>query len=178
MLKILNILSEVITSIPTYHVPKSTQKVYEILRKIFPNTPEYILKDYLSNKNFSKVTEKDVMNAIWQIPGFITKNYKLAILNVNPMNFTDDTIDWMLDRDFGDNVDHNIPKDKERTEYQRTIARTDGKNEPIVVIKKKDGKYELIEGWHRTMSILKLGDNGEDLKNWEKVKIRAYVSTE
>jgi len=25
------------------------------------------------------------------------------------------------------------------------------------------------------MSILLLGDNGEDLKNWDKVKIRAFV---
>jgi hypothetical protein len=33
----------------------------------------------------------------------------------------------------------------------------------------------MVEGWHRTMSALKLGDNGEDLKNWDKVKLRAFV---
>ena len=103
---------------------------------------------------------------------------KLKILNVNPMDFTDETIDWMIEREFGYSIEHNIPKDKDRTEFQRKIARADGRNEPIVVIKTKDGKYELIEGWHRTMSILKLGDNGEDLKNWDKVKIRAFVSEE
>jgi len=112
------------------------------------------------------------------VPGFITRNYKLKILNVNPMDFTDETIDWMIEREFGYSIEHNIPKDKDRTEFQRKIARADGRNEPIVVIKTKDGKYELIEGWHRTMSILKLGDNGEDLKNWDKVKIRAFVSEE
>lgn len=178
MKKILNILSEVITSIPTHNISKSTEKIYQILRKLYPDTPEYILKDFLADKNFSKVTKDDVLNAVSQIPGFITRNYQLKILNVNPMDFTDETIDWMIDRNFGDVVDYNIPKDKERTEYQKSIARADGKNEPIVVIRKKNGKYELIEGWHRTMTILKLGDNGEDLKNWNKVKIRAFVSTE
>ena len=43
------------------------------------------------------------------------------------------------------------------------------------VLRRLFGKYELIEGWHRTMSALKLGDNGEDLKNWDKIKLRAFV---
>lgn len=169
MKSLLSILSEVLTSIPNYNINKNTDKVYRILRKQFPNTPEYVLKDYLSN---------NVLNSLSQIPGFITRDYKLKIINVNPLDFTEETIDWMIDRGFGDVIDYNIPKDKERTDYQRKIARADGRNEPIVVIKRKNGKYELIEGWHRTMSILKLGDNGEDLKNWDKVKIRAFVLEE
>ena len=68
------------------------------------------------------------------------------------------------------------PKDKQRMDVQRKLAVSTGKNEPITVVKHKDGKYEIIEGWHRVMSILKLGDNGEDLKNWDKVKLRAFVS--
>jgi len=26
------------------------------------------------------------------------------------------------------------------------------------------------------MSILKMGDNGEDIKNWDKVKLRAFIT--
>jgi hypothetical protein len=178
MKKLLDILSEVVTSIPVHNIYKSAQFVYQVLRKAYPNTPEYILKDFLSGKDFTNSTKEDILRTVSMVPGFITKNYKLSILNVNPMDFTDETLDWMIQRNFGDTVDYNIPKDKERTEYQRKIARADGRNEPIIVIKTKDGKYDLIEGWHRTMSILKLGDNGEDLKNWDKVKIRAFVSEE
>lgn len=178
MKSLLSILSEVLTSIPNYNIEKNTEKVYRILSKQFPDTPEYVLKDYLSNKEFKNVTKEKVLNSLSQIPGFITHDYKLKIINVNPLDFTEETIDWMIDRGFGDVIDYNIPKDKERTDYQRKIARADGRNEPIVVIKRKNGKYELIEGWHRTMSILKLGDNGEDLKNWDKVKIRAFVLEE
>ena len=48
-------------------------------------------------------------------------------------------------------------------------------NEPVIVERLSNGKYKLLEGWHRTMSILLLGDNGEDIKNWDKVKIRSFV---
>jgi hypothetical protein len=178
MKKLLDILSEVVTSIPVHNIHKSAQFVYQVLRKAYPNTPEYILKDFLSDRDYSRISKENILKAVSMVPGFITRNYKLKILNVNPMDFTDETIDWMVEREFGDSIEYNIPKDKERTEFQRKIARADGRNEPIVVIKTKDGKYELIEGWHRTMSILKLGDNGEDLKNWDKVKIRAFVSEE
>lgn len=178
MKKFIDILKEQITSIPTHSISKSAEKLYEFLKKIYPNTPEYILKDFLSGKEFGKFTKEDILKLISNVPGFITRNYKLKILNVNPLDFTDETVDWFIERDFGDIVEYGIPDDEQRTKKQKEIARSDGKNEPIVVIKRKNGKYELIEGWHRTMAILKLGDNGEDLKNWNKVKIRAFVSNE
>ena len=40
----------------------------------------------------------------------------------------------------------------------------------------KGGEFRLLEGWHRTMAILSLGDNGEkDPTKWNKIKIKAYV---
>ena len=101
--------------------------------------------------------------------------WKLEILNVNPEDFDDRTVNAFSERHFGDVNTYQVPDDEERTQTQRDIAKGDGTNEPVIVEKKPNGKYELIEGWHRTMSILLLGDNGEDLKNWGRVKIRAFV---
>jgi len=106
---------------------------------------------------------------------FLKGPWKLQILNVNPEDFDERTLNAFSERDFGNVNTYQVPDDEERTQTQRDIAKGDGTNEPVIVEKKPDGKYELIEGWHRTMSILLLGDNGEDLKNWGKVKIRAFV---
>lgn len=178
MISLLNILKEEVTSIPIHNISKSAEKVYRKIKSIYPNVPEYIIKDYLNNKDYSGFSNYEIMKGIHNLPGFIVKNYKLKILNVNPLDFTDETVDWFIERNFGENPEPSIPDDKKRTRLQRKFARSDGRNEPIVVIKRKDGKYELIEGWHRTMAILRLGDNGEDLKSWSKVKIRAFVSEE
>ena len=61
-------------------------------------------------------------------------------------------------------------------ETQMNMRRSDGNNEPVILLQNPDGNYELVEGWHRTMSILKMGDNGEDVKNWDKVKLRAFIA--
>lgn len=178
MVSLLDILKEQITSIPTYNISKSANKVYQIFKKLYPEVPEYIIKDYLNNKDFSSFTKSEIMQGIKQLPNFLKLKYELKILNVNPADFTNSTIDWFIERDFGDIVEPTIPDDEERTARQREIARGDGKNEPIVVIQTFDGKYDLVEGWHRTMANLKLGDNGKNIKDWDKVKIKAFVSKE
>jgi hypothetical protein len=176
MISLLKILEEHITSIPVHNISKSARKVYELFKKQYPNVPEYVIMDFLNNKDYSKFSEYEILKILSEIPDYVSKKYDLRILYVNPMDFTDSTIDWFIERNFGDTIELAIPGDEERTKRQRLLSRSDGKNEPIVVLQHNNGKYELLEGWHRTMSILKLGDNGEDLKNWNKVKIRAFVS--
>jgi hypothetical protein len=107
---------------------------------------------------------------------YLNGDWKLRIIEVNPEDFTENTINAFIERNFGDIDAYMVKNDKERMDVQRKLATPTGKNEPIIVIKHKDGKYEMVEGWHRVMSTLKLGDNGEDLKNWDKVKLRAFVS--
>ena len=67
-----------------------------------------------------------------------------------------------------------VPDDKERLDFQKTIAVGDGTNEPVI-LHKNGNKYILIEGWHRTMAILTLGDNGDHPDTWPTQKIKAYV---
>jgi hypothetical protein len=175
--------------IPIYkeYEPKSNIRLYNKLRKYYSTTPEYVLKDIWFN-NLAPNALEDINKNYYGDPvlflarfdggywdGFLRGPWKLEILNVNPEDFDDRTVNAFLERNFGEVDAYLVPDDEERTKTQRRLAKSTGMNEPVIVEKKPNGKYELIEGWHRTMSILLLGDNGEDLKNWDKVKIRAFV---
>jgi len=180
-------LLEDIQSIPLSK-PKSSvcKSFYNRLRKEFPNTPEYILNEFTTNvlcgdeESFNTIMKQYYGDPIpflgKMIYDYLGSDWKLRIIEVNPEDFTDNTVNAFLERNFGEIDAYMVANDKERMDTQRKLATTTGKNEPIIVIKHKDGKYEMVEGWHRVMSTLKLGDNGEDLKNWDKVKLRAFVS--
>ena len=48
-------------------------------------------------------------------------------------------------------VRHDVDKDTERHETQKELLQSKGiSEEPIILFKNRDGKYELGEGWHRT----------------------------
>ncbi len=180
-------LLEDIQSIPLYKPTSSVCKsFYNRLKKEFPNAPEYILKEFVTNvlcgddESFKTIMGQYHGDPIPFLGGkiydYLNGNWKLKVIEVNPEDFTDNTVNAFLERNFGEVDAYMVKNDKERMDVQRKLATPTGKNEPIIVIKHKDGKYEMVEGWHRVMSTLKLGDNGEDLKNWDKVKLRAFVS--
>ena len=180
-------LLEDIQSIPLFKPTSSVCKsFYNRFRKEFPNTPEYILKEFVTNvlcgddESFKTIMGQYHGDPIpflgKKIYDYLNGDWKLKVIEVNPEDFTDNTVNAFLERNFGEVDAYMVKNDKERMDVQRKLATPTGKNEPIIVIKHKDGKYEMVEGWHRVMSTLKLGDNGEDLKNWDKVKLRAFVS--
>jgi hypothetical protein len=185
-MKFSDILKE---GIPIYkeYEPSTNKKMYDRLRKYYSSTPEYVLKDIFFNnvavnamEDINKNYYGDPILFLARFDGgywdrFLKGPWKLEILNVSPEDFDDRTVNGFIERDFG-NVDaYLVPNDEERMETQKRMATSNGMNEPIIVERNRIGKYELIEGWHRAMSILLLGNNGEDLKNWDKVKIRAFV---
>ena len=185
-MKFSDILKE---GIPIYkeYEPSTNKKMYDRLRKYYSSTPEYVLKDIFFNnvavnamEDINKNYYGDPILFLSRFDGgywdrFLKGPWKLEILNVSPEDFTDRTVNGFIDRDFG-NVDaYLVPNDEERMKNQKRISTSTGMNEPIIVERNRTGKYELIEGWHRAMSILLLGNNGEDLKNWGKVKIRSFV---
>ena len=205
-------LEEEVTSIPIYKDNNPHKRVYEKMRMEFPNTPEYVLQDYYRNIILMRApghrpAMKDILNTyngdpIPYIKGdgngwwynYLKGPWKLQVLNVNPMDFDGRTVRAFEQRDFGNINAYNVPKDEERMETQKELSRDDGMNEPVIILQNPDGTYQLVEGWHRTMSILKMGDKpNEDydddynyelwdeetpteLKDWDKVKLRAFVA--
>ena len=173
--------------IPIYKETNPYKNMYDKLRRYYSSTPEYVLKDIFNN-NLLPNSMEDIKKNYYGDPilylsrfdggywdRFLKGPWKLEVLTVNPEDFDDNTVNAFLERDFGNIDSYLVPNDEERMKTQKRLAKSSGMNEPIIVVRNPKGKYELIEVWHRTMSILLLGDNGEDLKNWDKVKIRAFV---
>ena len=201
-------LEEEVTSIPIYKDNNPHKRIYEKMRREFPDTPEYVLQDYYRNIILMRApghrpAMKDILNTyngdpIPYIKGdgngwwynYLKGPWKLQVLNINPMDFDKRTVRAFEQRDFGNINTYNVPKDEERMDTQMSMRRDDGMNEPVIILQNPDGTYQLIEGWHRTMSILKMGDkptedyddelwdeeSPTELKNWDKVKLRAFVA--
>lgn len=201
-------LEEEVTSIPIYKDNNPHKRIYEKMRREFPDTPEYVLQDYYRNIILMRApghrpAMKDILNTyngdpIPYIKGdgngwwynYLKGPWKLQVLNVNPMDFDKRTVRAFEQRDFGNINAYNVPNDEERMDTQMSMRRDDGMNEPVIILQNPDGTYQLIEGWHRTMSILKMGDKPTEdyddelwdeeipteLKDWDKVKLRAFVA--
>lgn len=201
-------LEEEVTSIPIYKDNNPHKRIYEKMRREFPDTPEYVLQDYYRNIILMRAAGhrpamKDILNTyngdpIPYIKGdgngwwynYLKGPWKLQVLNVNPMDFDKRTVRAFEQRDFGNINAYNVPNDEERMDTQMSMRRDDGMNEPVIILQNPDGTYQLIEGWHRTMSILKMGDKPTkdyddelwdeeiptELKDWDKVKLRAFVA--
>jgi len=167
----------------------SSNKSYEILSGVFVDTPEYVFDDFImSDKGFfQKELEKILRNnpdadeddVAYQFNDWVELKWKLKVLTLNASDFTKENQKTMKQRKFGNANPGNVPDDEERTEFQRKLAKKlkPGTNEPVIMLN-KGKEFRLLEGWHRTMAILSLGDNGEkDPTNWNKIKIKTWIGT-
>ena len=193
-------------TIPVYKEPSQFyaggKKIYKLFRNAFPNLPEHVANDIYNQT--SPGTNEKIINAINQgenpkqvflnyysgvsfnfskDPGtnltpdqfekiLLNGQWQLRIISVNPADFTEHSRNRMIQRNFGINPD----EDPVRIQRQQSRAKGDGTNEPVTIIQTQSG-YVLWEGFHRTMSILVLGKNGDDPLKWNKVKLRAWVVT-
>ena len=151
--------------------------------------PEYVFNDFVMSDNgfFQKELKRifkndptaDEEDIAFEFEDWVDIKWKLKVLEVNPSDFTKKNLQTMIKRKFGSANPSKVPDDEKRTEYQRKLAKKlkPGTNEPVIVL--DDGsEFKLLEGWHRTMAILSLGDNGEsNPRKWNKIKIKAYVGT-
>lgn len=135
----------------------------ELLRK-YPNVPRYILHDMYRGR------DEDWFH------GFNRLTWKKHVIEVNINDFSPNTQKKFLNRKFGEVNPQKVYNDKQRMHVQHEITKSiiPGHNEPVILVKRVDG-YELWEGFHRAMSLLKLGENGHDSILWNRVKINAWV---
>ena len=178
--------------------------LYQQFRQTFPNWPEQVANDIYNQT--SPGTNPDIMSPIKngtppaevfldyftakksgrdagtgltteQLKKvFIDGKWTKKILQVNPKNFTAHTLERMKKRNFlrtpGPDED---PARMARAQQAALATATKGSNEPVTIIKTQQGLV-LWEGFHRTMSILAQGDNGNtDPTKWNPVKLQAWV---
>ena len=135
-------------SIPIYKEANPYKKIYANLKKVYYNTPDYILKEFF---NTQILTNREALNAIIYkyknnpLPviddfydSFLKGPWKLKVLNVNPNDFDDPTVQAFIDREFGDVNAYLVPDDEERMKIQNKI------NNPCVKTKIKCVNDNLI----------------------------------
>jgi hypothetical protein len=162
---------------------RNKKDLRDYIKKNYPNTPEYVLEDIIRNSRDSLYN----INA----PGDVGSHpyetrmslkavladtgWSLEILDLAFEDFDPDTCRRFLERKFGDVNPYEIPNDEKRMEFQKSNLIGNGNNEPIILIK-KGSKYELLEGWHRTMTLLSRLPRDSSGKPEGKIKIKAWVS--
>lgn len=137
----------------------------------------------------------DSASRIFDAASFKDHNFGKApvIINVSPLDFNEKCLGIMMQRLFGYLADERIRDDDERSKRQRD--KLSEKQEPIIVIKGQDNKFDLLEGWHRAMAnlvfdgddnngapphhivMLKSGKGipSQELGHWKKVPLKAFV---
>jgi len=165
----------------------SDRTLYNQMRPFFEKTPEYVfrelyfVKDGFFKEEFAKMIadKEDDEEIEMSFMEWIDLKWKKKIIDVNIKDFNSNTQRSMKSRGMGTNSIKEIPSDEIRNSTQREIASNTepGKNEPVILLKTSRG-YDLIEGWHRTMSILSLGTDGtQNYEDWDKVKLNAWIAT-
>lgn len=122
---------------------------YDYLKRKLPNFPEYVLKDWI----YRKVTDyEDYQSFVNWVNDFLVdleweyqKDFPMTmdIFNENTQNELKERISGLVRPD--------VVRDVERHQSQKELLQSRGiSNEPIILFRTEDGKYQLGEGWHRT----------------------------
>lgn len=125
----------------------------------------------------SMLHNSEFSNIVW--------NKKPQMIHVSPVDFLPETISLFQLWKFGYKPSDKVRNDAERFDTQRKILANQKSNEPIIVVQ-QGNKYKLIEGVHRTVTILLKGAppdqvqavmDGQtpDYNRWQRVPIIAYV---
>jgi hypothetical protein len=133
-------------------VTETRQGMFNWLKEKLPNTPEYVIRDWV----YKMIKQSDDVNTYEGITEWIdeyVKDVEWEFQKDFPISmdiFTDKTKKELESR-IGGEVRQDVDKDTERHETQKELLQSKGiSEEPIILFKTKDGKYELGEGWHRT----------------------------
>ncbi len=133
-------------------VTETRQGMFNWLKEKLPNTPEYVIRDWV----YKMVTQSDEVNTYegimeWLDEFVVDLEWKTETNFPMTMDiFTDNTKNQLEVRMGGTIISH-VDKDLERHEKQKELLQSRGiSEEPIILFRTPDGKYELGEGWHRT----------------------------
>jgi len=124
--------------------------------------PEYVLRDWLyrNTKDIKDESPEEYKNLVRSylvsfVEGHGKGHWENKILDLSLESFTE-----FVQKDLRKKIEGlrrtDITKDTERHDFQQSNLEKGGlSSEPIIVVETKDGKYDLLEGWHRTTAALK-----------------------
>lgn len=177
----------VVSKSPTMDLDTRHPKI-QALQQTMLYTPQ--AKNNPSKPTYGSLSDMFKDSAVSSIAG--KNNWKLQVIEVHPLNFTQDTINSFLSHQFGSSpsLSAGVKNHDERMKIQSSLAgeRGEGSNEPIIMVRDGD-KFKMQEGWHRLYSYLtKFSAPPEeqekihsgqshtvDFNIWKPIKIRAYI---
>jgi GNAT superfamily N-acetyltransferase len=167
-------------------VTELRDRMYQYLKSIVPNWPDYIVKDWLY-ANFAKgptqtanwsfeTIGKDIPAMLKDMGLSVNTNWQLVPNMKFTMNMWEPKTLKRLQARAGGNTKSADPmvhipaNDAERHATQAALAKQQGgvRNEPVILMKTAQG-YELLEGWHRTIQHFAMYPQGYTGPAWVAV---------
>jgi len=126
------------------------------LQNQFLNTPSYVVYDwfYKNNKNESQEVIDELIVKYKNIEWTLKKNFPIS-LNI----LSQETKKLLKKRDGGKQF-RNLKGDAERHQTQKKLIIKNGLPTEAIIILDQNGKYELVEGWHRIIQLFILYPKG------------------
>ena len=158
-------------------------KLDRVMKSLFKNCPKYVFDEFYNADGgmFRKLVSEllddgyDIDDIEDHYSDYIDLDWELKTLELNIDDFSIKTQKNFRKREMGDKHMSFVPDDENRTKWQRENV-IEGDNEPLVMFQHGQ-EYELLEGYHRCMALLKKGDNNSgDYSNWRKVRMKSYVA--
>jgi hypothetical protein len=124
--------------------------------------PNYVLKDWLyrNTKDVGEMQPEEYKGLVKSylesfVEGHGNGHWEYKVLDISIDSFTE-FVQNDLKKKMEGFINPLITKDEERHKTQQSQLEKQGVSpEPIIVVQTKDGKYDLLEGWHRTTNALK-----------------------
>lgn len=145
-----------------YKLMEVRKPLMDYLKSKLPNTPEYVIQDFFY-KNLKNAKQEEIDELIseysdvkWELKTNFSINYKI---------FDSDTIKRLKEREGGSKNPYQVPNDKKRHNTQKELIIKRGLPKEPILLFKVNGKYELIEGWHRTIQLLNMFPKGYKYPN-------------
>jgi len=138
------------------------QGLLSYLKQKLPNTPEYVIKD-LIYKNIKAANDNESAQEwkSWIDKYFLNLKWESKTNFPITMDIFNDKTQNKLKERIGGKIQKDVDKDIERHKTQQDLLKSQGiSKEPIILFKTKNGKYELAEGWHRTIQAFKMYPEG------------------
>lgn len=140
---------------------------------------------FQDGSNMGDGNSQETFQRILQDPWWkntLNSRWTLEKIMVKPSDFTIQQQELLKQRKFGEKeAAWGVPNDLARTANQKQIINRQlpGENQPVIIIK-VGNKYDLIEGWHRSMNVLLQGKPDDlllarEFKNWKRVPLQAWV---
>ena len=129
------------------------QGMMNYIKQQLPQTPDYILRDLVYPA--SKDGRTDLIDHI--------KNYDWKLvkdMRVTMDMFDADTQRKLNDRKGGSQNPLGVPRDAERHDTQKQLIMQRGLPTEPIIMTINGNKYELWEGWHRTIQLLQMFPQG------------------